>query len=220
MWFCFTLVTYRNNFYSMDPRQSDALIKSPISLEQELLRCETLVLIDSATTQSAWVRYLWTKMVLLENVFKVPKTLFIMLLKNEICNNFLQQYILLVEKTVLVSDSMFRCISKALNYYFGLPTMSWMRLFDLMIFLCELVTNFFPCVSQLRRVSCVLVDSSRVQLFWQSSLVTSELRLTTFCVTPCYRIVGDLTPILVHNFIFNSMDLPCESHRVISEHKW
>ncbi len=127
-------------------------------------------------------------------------------------SNFFQQYILLAKTLFLVSDSMFRRISNALKSYFGLPAMSWMCLFNLLIFLCELVTNLFSCVSQLRRVSCLLFDSSKVQLFWQRSLVTSVLRVTAFCVTSFYRIVGDLTPTLVQNFIFNSMNLPCESH--------
>jgi hypothetical protein len=77
---------YRSNFYYMDPRQSDSLMESPISLEHDSLRCDAFVLIDSATTKSLWVGYLWTKMVLLENVFKVQKSMFIMLLNNEICN--------------------------------------------------------------------------------------------------------------------------------------
>jgi hypothetical protein len=36
----------------MDPSQSDSLMKSLISLEQDSLRCDTFVLIDSATTLS------------------------------------------------------------------------------------------------------------------------------------------------------------------------
>ena len=35
----------------MDPRQSDSLMKKLISLEQDLLRWDTCVLIDSSTTQ-------------------------------------------------------------------------------------------------------------------------------------------------------------------------
>jgi len=34
----------------MDPSQSDSLVKSPISLEQDSLRCDTSVLIESAAT--------------------------------------------------------------------------------------------------------------------------------------------------------------------------
>ena len=45
-----------------------------------------------------------------------------------------------------------------------------------------------------------------------SSLVTSELIVASFCVTSFYRSVGNLTPILVPNLIFHSMDLPRESH--------
>ncbi len=114
-------------------------------------------------------------------------------------NKFLQQYILLAKRISLVSDSMFRRISNALNSYFGLSALSLMCLFDLLIFLCELVTRLFPCVSQPRRVSCLLVDLSKVQLFCQKSLVTSELRLSALCVTQFYRIVGDLTPTLAQN---------------------
>jgi hypothetical protein len=36
----------------MDPSQSDSLMKSPISLDQDSLRCDTFVLIDSVTTLS------------------------------------------------------------------------------------------------------------------------------------------------------------------------
>ncbi len=36
----------------MDPSQSDSLMESPISLEQDSLRWDTFVLIDSATTLS------------------------------------------------------------------------------------------------------------------------------------------------------------------------
>jgi hypothetical protein len=51
-----------------------------------------------------------------------------MLFNNDICNafcwqQFLQQYILLAKGHFLVSDSMFRRISNALNSYFGLPAM-------------------------------------------------------------------------------------------------
>jgi hypothetical protein len=36
----------------MDPSQSGSLMKPPVSLEQDSLRCDTGVLIDSATTLS------------------------------------------------------------------------------------------------------------------------------------------------------------------------
>jgi hypothetical protein len=44
-------------------------------------------------------------------------------------------------------------------------------------------------------------------ILWQRSLVASALRVTSFCVTSFYQSVGNLTPTLVQNFIFNSMDL-------------
>ena len=44
------LIVYRNNFYYMDPSQSDSLMKPPISWEHDSLRCNICVLIDSATT--------------------------------------------------------------------------------------------------------------------------------------------------------------------------
>jgi hypothetical protein len=85
---------------------------------------------------------------------------------------------------------------------------SWTCLFDLLTTLCWLVINIFPCESEPRRVSCLLIDSFIIiQLFWQRSLVASALGVTSFCVTLFYRIVGNLTPTLVQNFIFNSIDL-------------
>jgi len=36
----------------MDPSQSDSPMKSPVSLEQDSFRCDSFVLIDSATTLS------------------------------------------------------------------------------------------------------------------------------------------------------------------------
>ena len=42
----------------MDPSQPDYLMKSPISLEQDALRYDTVVLIDSATTLNFRVKYL------------------------------------------------------------------------------------------------------------------------------------------------------------------
>ena len=67
-------------------------------------------------------------MVLLGNIFEVQKSLFIMLLNNDIFNaffwqQFLQQYTLLAKRHFLVSDSMFRRIPNALNSNFGLPAM-------------------------------------------------------------------------------------------------
>jgi len=114
-------------------------------------------------------------------------------------NNFLQQYIHLAKRLFLVSDSMIRRISNALNSYFGLLAIHWMCLFDLLIVLCEFVTKLFSCLSKSRRVSCLLFDLSRVQLFWQRSRVTRELKVTAFCVTSFYRIFGDLNPTLVQN---------------------
>jgi hypothetical protein len=99
---------------------------------------------------------------------------------------------------------------------------SWMCLFDLLTTLCWLVTNLIPCVLwvTIRRVSCLLVDSFRIQLFWQRSLVVSALRVTSFCVTSFYRTVGNLTPTLAQSFIFDSMDLLMQiSFRIIVDHK-
>jgi hypothetical protein len=71
-------------------------------------------------------------MVLLKNVFEVQKSLFILILNNEICNAFmqlLQQYIILAKRIVLVSDSMLRLISNALNSYFGLRTIKELNVY-------------------------------------------------------------------------------------------
>ena len=46
------LVTYRKNCYLMDPSQSEPLMKSSISIEQDTLRCDTFVLVDSVATLS------------------------------------------------------------------------------------------------------------------------------------------------------------------------
>ena len=44
--------------------------------------------------------------------------------------------------------------------------------------------------------------------------------MTSFCVTSFYHSVGNLTPTLVHNFTFNSMDLLMRIlFRVIFDHK-
>jgi hypothetical protein len=98
----------------------------------------------------------------------------------------------------------------------------WICLFDLLRTLCWLVTNLIPCVLwvTIRRVSCLLVDSFRIQWFWQRSLVTSELKVTSFRVTWVCRSVGNLTPTLVQNLIFDSMNLLMQiSFRVIVDHK-
>jgi len=84
---------------------------------------------------------------------------------------------------------------------------SWMCLFNLLTTFRWLVTNLFPCESQPREVSCFLVDSLRIQFFWQRSLVTSKVKVTSFFVTSFYRSICNLTPFLVQNLIFNSMDL-------------
>ena len=99
---------------------------------------------------------------------------------------------------------------------------SWICQFDLLKTLFWLVTNLIHCVLwvTIRRVSCMLVDSFRIQWFWQRSLVTSELKVTSFRVTWFCRSVGNLTPTLVQNFIFNPMDLLMRiSFRVIFDHK-
>jgi hypothetical protein len=117
----------------MDPSQSETLMKSLISIEQDSLRCDTFVLIDSAATLS-----LLSQISLNQNglvgIFEVQKSLFIMLMDNEIQNaffyqQFLQQYLRLAKGHFLVSDSMFRCISNASNSYFGLPTMKHANVF-------------------------------------------------------------------------------------------
>ena len=63
-------------------------MKPPVSLKQDLLRCDTCVLIDSATTLCFASCLSLTKMVLLEIVFEVQNSLFIMLLNNNMCNAF------------------------------------------------------------------------------------------------------------------------------------
>ena len=103
---------------------------------------------------------------------------------------------------------MFCRISNAFNSYFGLPAVKELNVY---IQPSDNVVLFgnqpFPCLSKPRRVSSMLVDSSRVQFFWQRSLVTSELRVTSFCVTSFYRSVGNLTSTLVQILILNSINL-------------
>ena len=72
-----------------------------------------------------WVRNLTTKMALLENVFVVQNTLFIMFMDTEIRNAFFQQHVLqqrfwLAKTNFLVSDSMFCRIWNAFNSFSGL----------------------------------------------------------------------------------------------------
>ncbi len=73
------LVNYRNNFYYMDPSQPDSLIHYDVTRVCLSTKLQLYVL---------RVINLLTRMVLLKNVVEVRKSLFIMLLNNDIFNAF------------------------------------------------------------------------------------------------------------------------------------
>jgi hypothetical protein len=57
----------------MDPIQSGSLLKSPISLEQDSLRCDTFVLIDSVATLSVLSQMSFNQNSLVGNYIRGPK---------------------------------------------------------------------------------------------------------------------------------------------------
>jgi hypothetical protein len=95
---------------------------------------------------------------------------------------------------------------------------SWICLFDLLITLCWLVTNLIPCVLWVTTTTDLLLVGWFIQ---NPILLTSgELRVTSFRVNWFYRSIGNLTPTLVQNLIFDSMDLLMQiSFLVIVDHK-
>jgi len=57
----------------MDPSQSEPLMKSSISIEQDSLRCDTFVLIDSAATISFFSQISLNKNGLVGKCIRSPK---------------------------------------------------------------------------------------------------------------------------------------------------
>ena len=135
-------------------------------------------------------------------------------------NNFLQKYILLAKILFLVSISLFRRISNALNSYF------WVSNNKLNVSIQPFW--YFVGIGNHSFSLCVTTTTGLLLVGWfiQSPIILTKVacykRAQSNCifVTSFYRIVGDLTTTLVQNFIFNSMDLIIQSSfRVIVDHK-
>jgi hypothetical protein len=188
----------------MDLSPSDPHIKSHVSWERDLLRCDTYLWLDSAASQTCLSQIslnpnglvgkcIWGLKLVVHNAhgYRDPQC-FLLATVSPTMPSISQKIILGLRFYVLPH---LKCVEFLFWDYQQLK--SWMCLFNLLTSVSWLVTNLLPCESPPRRGSCILVDSFRIQFFWQRSLVTSELRVTSLCVTSFYRSVGNLTPTLI-----------------------
>jgi hypothetical protein len=94
---------------------------------------------------------------------------------------------------------------------------SWMCLFDLLFERFVLIGSqpfSLYCKSQSRRVFWLLIDSLRIQLFRQTSLVNSALRGTSSCVTSFSEVLVTLLQLWFRNWF--STQWICHANLILS----
>ena len=156
----------------MDPSQSELLTKLPISIEQDSLRCDTCVIIDSSATLSFASQKSLRRIGLVGRCICCPK-----IFVHNFCGQRDPQCFLLAtfsltilsysQETFLVLRFYVLPQLKCVGFFFWVASNERVE--------CVYSTfgqlnvdwypSFVPCESQPRRVSCVLAYSFIIQLF-------------------------------------------------------
>jgi hypothetical protein len=148
----------------MDPNELEPLMKLPI--EYDLLRYDTNVLIDSATTLNFMSREFLIRNGLVEKCVRGPKIA--VRIANEQCistNKSLSSTSFFIHQ-IKFTGLIFTVLPhlKCVDFIFVLSALKTLQMSIQPSNNSVMINNrSFPCESQPRRISCLLVDSSKVQ---------------------------------------------------------
>jgi hypothetical protein len=150
----------------MDPNEPEPLMKLLISIEYGSLRYDTSVLIDSAATVNFVSQEFLTRNGLMGKCVRGPNIA--VRIANEQCistNKSFSPTSLFIHQ-IKFSSLTFTVLPhfKCVDFSFGLPALKTLQM-SIQPSNNSVVINdrSFPCESQPRRISCLLVDSSKMQ---------------------------------------------------------
>jgi hypothetical protein len=149
----------------MDPNQPEPLMKLPISIERDSMQYHTSVLVDSATTLNYASQDLLTRNNILGKCTRGPKIVARIANEQRISTTKTLSpiNILLGQKKITYLSFIVLPHLKRVDFIFGLPAMKEMNMSIQPSKDMVLIGGIsFICVSQPRRVSCFLVDSSKM----------------------------------------------------------
>jgi hypothetical protein len=149
----------------MDPNQPEPLIKLPIYIEQDSLQLHASVLIDSEATLNFVSQDFLTRNILLGIYIRGPKIVVRIANEQRISTSktFSSTHVSIGKKEF--SGLIFTVLPhlKCVDFIFGLPAMKELNMSIQPLKYLVLIGDMpFPCESQPRRVSCLLVDSSKI----------------------------------------------------------
>ena len=150
----------------MDPNEPQPLMKLQFSIEYDSLRYDTNVLIDSATTLNFVSQEFLIRNGLVRKCVREPKITVRTANEQRISTNksFLPT-------SLVIHQIKFTCLTfnvlphlKCVDFIFRLPTLQTLQVSIQPSNNSEMNNDrSFPCEAQPRRISCLLVDSSKMQ---------------------------------------------------------
>jgi len=151
----------------MDPNEPEPLIKLPISIEYDLFRYDTSVLIDSAPTLNFVSQDFLIRNDLVGKCVRGPKIAVRIANEQRISTNKSFSPTSLFIHQLKFTGLTFTVLPhlKCVDFIFGLPALKTLQM-SIQPSNNSVTINdrSFLCESQPRRISCLLVDSSKMQL--------------------------------------------------------